>query len=247
MQIDPKSSGGGYPTLLVRKLVRRLNNLLSWDWKTVQRILLVEPSEARAVVKAMEDAGFAESNRGRGPKTWTTTQLAQSFGSATVARPITRRTAEAALALFLARVDRVNSDDYFLAKVTRVVLFGSYLRAEANRLGDVDVAVELRPKEVDRGRLRELNARRVTETESKENGHRFNRMLDRESWWQMETFRFLKSRSRSISLVDYSTEKAFVDRVPHKVIFSVREERPKSALPRPTAIRRARRPKDCPF
>ena len=115
------------------------------DSKTVQRILLVGPSEG-AVVKTTEDAGFAKPNRGRGPKTWTTTQLAQSFGSATAPKPMTGRTAEAALALFLARVDRVNSDDNILAKVTRVVLFGSYPRAEANRLGDVDVAVELRPK-----------------------------------------------------------------------------------------------------
>jgi predicted nucleotidyltransferase len=222
-----------------------LNNLLTWDLETVQRILSVGPSEARALVKALEDAGFAKANRRKGPKTWTATQLAQSFGSATAARPITRQTAEAALAQFLARVDRVNSDDYFLAKVTRVILFGSYLRAEANTLGDVDVAVELRPKEADRGRLRELNHRRVVESE--QNGRRFNQMLDRESWWQMETFRFLKSRSRSISLVDYQIEKAFVDRVPHKVLFSVREERAKSVLSRPTAVRRARRPKDCPF
>jgi len=245
MQIDSKGNVGGYPTLLVRKLVRRLNNLLIWDWETVQRILLVGPNEARAVVKAMEDAGFAKANRGRGPKAWTTTQLAQSFGSATAARPITRRTAEAAFALFLARVDRVNSDDYFLAKVTRVVLFGSYLRADASRLGDVDIAVELRPKEADRGRLGELNHQRVAECE--QNGHRFSRMLDQQAWWQMETFRFLKSRSRSISLVDYQMEKEFVDRVPHKVVFSVQEEQAKSALPQPTPIRRAKRPKDCPF
>ena len=149
------------------------------------------------------------------------------------------------MALFLARVDRVNSDDYFLAKVTRVVLFGSYLRADVSRLGDVDVAVELRPKEPDRGRLRELNHRRVAESE--QNGHRFSRMLDQQVWWQMETFRFLKSRSRSISLVDYQMEKEFVDEVPHKVLFSVPEEQAKSALPQPTQIRRARRPKDCPF
>ena len=47
MQIDPKGNVGGYPTLLVRKLVRRLNNLLTWDWETVQVILLVGPSVVR--------------------------------------------------------------------------------------------------------------------------------------------------------------------------------------------------------
>jgi predicted nucleotidyltransferase len=125
------------------------------------------------------------------------------------------------------------------------VLFGSYLRADASRLGDVDIAVELRPKETDRGRLRELNDQRGAESE--QNGDRFSRMLDRQVWWQMETFRLLKSRSRSISLVDYQTENQFVDRVPHKVLLSAQEEQAKSALPQPKQIRRARRRKDCPF
>jgi predicted nucleotidyltransferase len=245
MRIDPKAKVGGYPTLVVRKLVRRLNSRLTWDLETVQRMLSVGPGEARGLVKALEAAGLAKGNRGRGPRTWTTTQLAQSFGSATAATAITRQTAAAALARFLERVDRVNSDDYFLAQVTRVILFGSYLRAEVNRLGDVDVAVELQPKEADRSRLRELNYRRAAEWER--NGHRFSRVLDRESWWQMETFRFLKDRSRSISLVDYQTEKAFVDQVPHRILFSKREEGAKPPLQPPTPIRRARRPKDCPF
>jgi len=198
-------------------------------------------------VKALESAGLARANRGKSPKTWTTTQLAQSFGSATAARPITRQTADAALARLLERVDRVNSDDYFLAQVTRVILFGSYLRREVGRLGDVDVAVEMCPKEADRGRLRELNHQRVAEVER--NGHRFRRALDRESWWQTETFRFLKGRSRAISLVDYQAEKAFVDRVPHKVLFFSAPEaaRAKPAKEPPTQVRRARRPKGCRF
>jgi hypothetical protein len=41
-----------------------------------------------------------------------------------------------------------------------------------------------RPKEADRGRLRELNYRRAA-----------SRVLDRKSWWQKETLRFLKGRS----------------------------------------------------
>ena len=110
----------GHPALLIRKLVRGLNNRLNWDWATVQRILSVGPSEARDFLKALEAAGLAKANRGKGPKTWTTTQLAQSFGSATAAKRITRQTADAALAQLLERVDRVNSDDYFLAQVTCV-------------------------------------------------------------------------------------------------------------------------------
>jgi predicted nucleotidyltransferase len=222
-----------------------LNNCLTWDSETVQRIIAIGPKEATDLVKALEVAGLAKANRGKGQKTWRTTQSAQSFGSATAAKPITRQTASAALAEFLERVGRVNRDEHFLARVTRVVLFGSYLRPEVNRLGDVDVAVELQPKEADRERARELNYQRVAKMER--NGRRFSQFLDRELWWRTETFRFLKGRSRSISLADYHTEKEFVDRVPHKILLSAPTTRAKPAKKLVTRIRRARRPKNCPF
>ena len=245
MRIDSKSSVGGYPALLVRKLVRGLINYLYWDLETVQRILHLGPHEASGLVKALEAAGLAKGNRGKGPKTWTTTQLAQSFSSATAAKPITRKTAEKTLTQFLERVDRVNQDDQFLAKVTRVILFGSYLNEEATKLSDVDVGVELQPKESDRERLRELNYRRVEQVERK--GHRIRGALDRAMWWHSETFRFLKGQSRSISLLDYKTEKEFVDQVPHKVLFGELQERSQPAREPPKEIRRTRRPRGCPF
>ncbi len=245
MRIDPNGTVGGLPALVVRKLVRALTNRLYWDLETVERILHLKPNEASGLVKALEAAGLAKATRGRSPKKWATTQLAQCFASATAAKPITRQTAEKSLAQFLERVTRVNQDDRFLAKVTRVILFGSYLSPELKKLGDVDVGVELQPKESDRKRLRELNYQRVEQFENE--GHRFGRALDREVWWHAETFRFLKGRSRSISLLDYRLEKEFVDKVPHTVLFSAPHEKSKPANESSKEIRRTRRPKGCPL
>jgi predicted nucleotidyltransferase len=245
MRIDPKGTIQGYPLLQVRKLVRALSNRLNWDLKTVQAVLSVGPAKAREMVEALEATGLSKTRREKGSRTWTTTQRAQTFASATAAKPITRQTAERALAEFLARVDCVNSDDRFLAKVTRVIVFGSYLRTDKDKLGDVDMAVELAPKERKRKVLREFNYRRVAQSEGK--GHRFTGILDRELWWKLETFRFLKGRSRSISLLDYKTEKEFVDQVPHRTLLCTAEaelEPPKKVLKQ---VRRARRPKGCPF
>ena len=50
---------------------------------------------------------------------------------------------------------RVNSDRHSLARVTRLVLYGSMLRPEVEWLSDVDVAVQLEAKEKDFDRLRE--------------------------------------------------------------------------------------------
>ena len=245
MRIDPKGTMHGYPLLYVRKLVRVLNNYLSWNLKTVQAVLSVGPTKARKIVEALDAAGLSKPCRGKTFKAWTTTQAAQTLASATAAKSITRQTAERVLAGFLARVDRVNSDDRFLAKVTRVIVFGSYLRAGVDRLSDVDIAVELAPKERRRNDFRELNYRRVAQAESK--GHRFSGILDRELWWRSETFRFLKGRSRSISLVDYKREKEFVDKVPRRTLLCSAEaqrEPPKKLLKH---VRLPRRPKGCPF
>ncbi len=144
--------------------------------------------------------------------------MAQTFGSATAAKPITRETADKVLSQLLERVDRVNRDEHFLAKITKVVLLGSYLRPEIDRLSDVDVAVELQPKERNWDRLREATQERVETLRT--TGHRFRNWLEAEYWWHVEAFRFLKGQSRGISLIDYKAEQASVDKVPHKVLFS---------------------------
>ena len=191
VRIDPKSLVGGFPALKIRKVVRKLNNLQYWNAETVQMILRNEYSEAEAIVRALVEAGLARAAPVRGMDACTTTQFAQSFGSATAAKPITRQTADRALSQLLERVSEVNREECFLAKVTRVVLLGSYLRAEVGRLSDLDVAVELQPKEANWDRLGELTRKRVEQTQAA--GRRFN-WIEVEYWWHLEAFQFLKSK-----------------------------------------------------
>jgi predicted nucleotidyltransferase len=229
MRIDPSGVIGGFPVLLVRKVVRRLNNYLRWDAEAVRDIAGIGLEKAADLIKALQKAGMAKANRGRDAGTWTTTQLAQSFAAASAAKPITRQTAEEILQEFLERVDQVNGDPYFLALVAKVVLFGSYLRPELDRLGDIDLAVEIRPKGSDYERVREATARRLDDLANQ--GHRLPGLFARETWWRREVLRFLKARSRAISLHDYAYEKELVDAVPHKVIFpDARRRKPMEEL-----------------
>jgi predicted nucleotidyltransferase len=102
---------------------------------------------------------------------------------------VTRATAERALAQFLNRVRRVDQDPYFLAKVTKLVRFGSMLKPEVQRWSDVDLAVELTPKEGDPERAQALKRQRAEELASR--GHQFQSFLEVEYWWHRETFKFL--------------------------------------------------------
>ena len=45
---------------------------------------------------------------------------------------------------FLGRVDYLNRRPFFLARVVEVVLFGSMLKPEVDRVSDVDLAVRYR-------------------------------------------------------------------------------------------------------
>jgi predicted nucleotidyltransferase len=193
MRIDPDGTIGGHPTLSVRKLMQRLRDRIDWDAPTVEQFAAVSPREARALIKALESEGLVKRNRGANGRAWSITQRGQSFGSATAAKPISRQTAERTLAAFLERVRQVNGNDYFLAKVTKVVLFGSFLRDDVDRLSDVDVAVQLEPKQPDVELAWVLNEQRVAELTSK--GQLFANFLERDWCWYRETFRFLKGRS----------------------------------------------------
>ena len=143
MRIDPKDKIGGLPALIVRKALRHLRDWPHWKLANLEAAAALSPGNGHALLKALRAGALIEAC---GTGAWTLTQAGQTFSSATAAKRVTRATAEKALAQFLDRVTEVNHNPYFLAKATRVILFGSMLKPQVERLSDVDLAVELTPK-----------------------------------------------------------------------------------------------------
>ena len=160
MRIDPKGTVAGWPALLVRQTLRQLRTRLQWGLGELESAASVQAGEGRALIKALLAEGLIEA---AGRNAWKVTQAGQTLSSATAAQRVTRATAQKALQQFLGRVEQVNNDPYFLGKVTRVVLFGSMLKPEVERLSDVDLAVEVASKEADFDRARVKNYERVEE------------------------------------------------------------------------------------
>ena len=240
MRIDPNGTIGGSPALAVRKTLRYLRGWDQWKVSDLEAVAALAPGTGEALVKALRTEGLIEASRGGA---WTVTQAGRTFSAATAAKAVTRLTAEKALAQFLERVTQVNEDPYFLAKATRVVLFGSMLKPDVERLSDVDLAVELVSKEVDLDRARLKNRQRAEELADQ--GRRFRNFLESEGCWYFEAFRYLKGGSRVISLADYRVEKTFVLTAPHRFLIGKPE---KIAAPTtPTPAPRQRRPRGCPF
>lgn len=126
------------------------------------------------------------------------TDLGGQLAIASAARPIHRKTADRALKELLERVRQVNADSYYLYKVRGVHIFGSYL-SEKERLSDVDVAVDIQPK-YDPQKQAQLDDERSTL--AKQKGHRFKNDSEYEIYPKKEVYRFLKNRSRSLSLCE---------------------------------------------
>jgi predicted nucleotidyltransferase len=158
MRIDPKGTIRGYPTLLVRRTLRSLRGDVAWGEKALEKAGKLKPGAGRTLAKALEAEGLIEASP---PDGWIVTQAGDTLSVATAAQPVSRQTSERALAQFLERVARVNDDPYFLARVTRVALYGSMLEPEVKRLSDVDLAVQLVAKETNPDRLHEANVERL--------------------------------------------------------------------------------------
>ena len=244
MRIDPKGEVAGWPALFVRRTLRRLSTRPTWGLCEFDSVTsLDDPRQRRALLKSLRAEGLIEA---AGGNAWTITQAGQTLSSATAARRVTRATAQRALQQFPDRVELVNSDPYFLGKVARVVLFGSMLKPEVERLSDVDLAVDLTPKEMDPGRARTRNYERVEELAAR--GHRFRNILKRICCRHWEVFGFLKGKSRVVALADYSVEKPFLLTVPHRFLLGRPECIPAASVANnPAPGTRKRRPRDCPF
>jgi predicted nucleotidyltransferase len=243
MHVDAKGTVGRYPVLLVRTTLRHLRSRPQWGLAELETAAGLAPGNGRALVRALRAEGLIKA-AGRG--IWTITQAGQTFSSATAARLVARATAEKALSQFLERVTEVNQNIYFLAKVTSVVLFGSMLKPEVVRLSDVDVAVELTRKEPGFERAQGQNRQRAEELANK--GRRFRNVLEWEGCWYWEAFRFLKGRSRVITLADFNAEKTFVLAVPHRFLIGEPERMVVQLSPTtPAPAVRKRRPRNCPY
>jgi predicted nucleotidyltransferase len=124
-----------------------------------------------------------------------------AFANATAAKPISRRTAERVLREFVDRVNAVNASKEYAFNVKSAVLFGSVLSC-GDRLGDVDVAIDLRPRISDSAKFRQQCDRRRHLAE--EQGRAFPTVVEWAIWPQKEVVLLLKARSRSLSLHEFN-------------------------------------------
>ncbi len=190
IQIETSDTVAGLPILEVRDLLRRFAH--GFHLRSLERAGYSK-SRAQKLVGALTTMGYLEV----GPHDQLTlTPAGKAFTRGSAAKRVKRETAGVALNEFMERVERANRNEEFLMKITAVVVFGSFLR-ECERLGDLDLAVELEPKN-DPENLTMCHQMYMDHFEK--SGRAYRHIGCEYDWAPQEVLLFLKNRKRTLSL-----------------------------------------------
>lgn len=111
---------------------------------------------------------------------------------------ITQKGGQEILAKFLQRADEANRQP-FAFSVGAIILFGSLDRNDKTHAGDIDVAVEFIPKATGEEQKRLAKSRQDAAIEA---GRNLRDIFTYHRWPREEVAKFLRKRSRGISLAD---------------------------------------------
>jgi len=212
MYVDPKGNIVGIPAIKVRDFLRKVQDSY-WTTESAALNLQLSHRRAQALISELLHRRYIEPQRINRFKYYKRTLAGSAFSLASAAPPLTRKTADHKLAKFIDRVHAVNASDYFLYKVQRVVVFGSYL-TDKKRINDIDIGMELAPREINKDKHWHMVQARISEACKR--GRRFSNIVDEISWPYSEVLLFLKSRSRAISL---HTTDPILKQVESRIIF----------------------------
>jgi DNA-binding Lrp family transcriptional regulator len=219
MRIRPDDLVVGFPAKQVRKLLRQSDLFLSVD--DVTKVLGLSGKSALQLLKTLEQQGFIKKNTSAPDpnKNWKHTIKGGALSNALFSAPVSRQSAERKLNEFMDRVRDVNEMDRFLYRVRKVVLFGSFL-TESPAIGDLDIAIELVPKESDARKHSESILARADAVDL--SGKRFQNFVQRLDFAAREVRSYLKGRSRIIQLTD--CDDGILETAKHRIIYEYRED-----------------------
>jgi predicted nucleotidyltransferase len=189
-----------------------------------KRALSEEGIDQEAGLVALVQVGYLEEGEGfHGSPVVTVTIRGGQFAHAKVGSGIKRATARRALVGLLERAEGLRKDPHYLAYPGRLVVFGSYISTDRDRIGDVDVAVEIRDKrepysdfdsfiEAVRRELQRREELGIPIRGYRARGMPFDWPID-EAWM------VLKNRTRALELLAMSGTKKILEEQPHRCIY----------------------------
>jgi predicted transcriptional regulator len=189
MRITREMTIVGVPAIQLRDALRRL--VSGFDAEYLANSLNMSAEEGRCITGQLLAEGYLEvemEHHGRTYYHLTTKGAALQLASA--AKPIKRATAERLVKEIIQRADAINAEPSYLYRVTKLLVFGSYL-TDSPTLGDVDIAVELTPKIADPDEFSAAALKYTSDAAAA--GKRFSSFFQGLFWPQEEIERTLKN------------------------------------------------------
>ncbi len=244
MRIRPDDLIVGFPARQIRKLVRHSVDSLSA--RHAKKILGLNSEEAIQLLKSLEREGYLKRHPAlpNSEQHWKRTVKGGALANALFSKPVSRQTAEKTMSEFLDHVGKVNANTYFLYRVQKAVVFGSFL-GDAPFVGDLDIAVDLRPRENDPRKHSALIRARANEALI--GGGEFSNFVEALQFAEQEVIMFLKSRSRILQLT--RCDDGVLNIAESRVIFESPEKNPVAPMDSVPLrqVRRSKKPNGCPF
>ncbi|MFF5083860.1 hypothetical protein ACFY36_42990 [Actinoplanes sp. NPDC000266] len=189
----------GLDAVTARDLARKLFRHEAFPIEVMARYRGCGQAEARDLLAALAEEGYVEPDPRSVNDTgqwWRTTVKGNALAQAGFGRPVSRAKAEELLAGVLARARAYNADPARLYAIASITVFGSYLDSAADRLGDVDLKVDVVP----RGNGEEFF--RKVRKQGYENAAASASFMDELHWSSREPMKLLRNRSAYINLTD---------------------------------------------
>jgi predicted nucleotidyltransferase len=205
----------GLPAPQARSLMRLYFN--DYTAGVAAEVLGIDERAAERVLRDFEVAGYLARGSAR-PHcvSWTTTTHGNALAQASFGKPITRATADRHLAEVIERVRAFNADARRLLSVSELAVFGSYLDTDAQRLGDLDLAVTV----VRRAEDGQRHVDRVLEY-ARASGRRFDTFHEELLWPRRELWMYLRNRSPAIKITGEEIRK-LTDRF--KIVYTLNDD-----------------------
>lgn len=196
MKIDTNQNILGFPILKIRDLLKWRD---SFTCKRVADKLKITENEAQLLLDELTKLGYVTTTIDNKNFTHCNTIKGNALALSKALSSITKEKAEQLFNDFMERVKEVNNNDYYLYKVSKVILFGSYI-TDKLIVNDIDIAIEIIKKEDEPNVFQAKNMKRISE--AKEKGIRFSSVVDELFYPHAEVQSFLKSKVKYLSIHD---------------------------------------------
>lgn len=209
MRIEKGQMIAGFPAKLIRDMLHDVQDIIGEGF--IQHWLGLEGEAAFKVLRQLEKDGYLSPHE-EFENIYELTDLGTRLAMASAAAPIPRKKAEELLAGVLERAARINNDPSYTWGVKRIIVFGSYLDPSKDKLGDVDIALELDRKP---GLTNDDDAAQTRKDEKE--GKRFQNMLTQLTWQRSKVIKTLKAGKPGVSLHDANVDRRILEKGPTKV------------------------------